>query len=160
MSLDFWRDCHGPLRPGYHGDMSRPSQICTQMYLWPILLNIVFHAPMGRIQFPNTKSCLLQISAQWCHRRTKRLKVQTSPFISDLNTKMNSPDQAKKEISKPNNWNNQWFKLQLSTTQARRQKKNYPTRLQDLLRMSRQRRKAYSKEIHNYLMGRLWKKRL
>ena len=37
-----------------------------------------------------------------------------------------------KDISKTNNWNNQWFKLQLSTAQARRQKE-----LQDLLKMSR-----------------------
>jgi hypothetical protein len=41
-----------------------------------------------------------------------------------LNSKINSPDQATKEISKPNNWNNQWFKLQLPKPGDRR---NYKT---------------------------------
>jgi hypothetical protein len=73
---------------------------------------------------------ILQIPAQWFHRRTKRPNTQTSPLISDLNSKINSPDQATKEISNPNYWNNDWFELQLSNAQVRRQKKRkYPTRL-------------------------------
>ena len=55
---------------------------------------------------------------------------------------------------KTNNYNNQWFKLQLPTAQVRRQKKlQIP---QDLLKMSYKRRKAYRKETHNCWMGRRW----
>jgi hypothetical protein len=57
------------------------------------------------------------------------LNVQTSPLISDLNSKINSPDQATNKILNTKIYNNQWFKLQLSTAQARRQMK-----LQDLLK--------------------------
>ena len=39
----------------------------------------------------NTKSSLLQIPAQWYHRKTKLPNVQTSPHISVLNSKINSP---------------------------------------------------------------------
>ena len=47
--------------------------------------------------------------------------------------KINSLGQATKEISKTNNYNNQWFKLKLSTAQARGQKKLQHQ--QDLLKM-------------------------
>ena len=46
---------------------------------------------------------------------TKQQKKFQNPIIqiiSDLNSKINSPDQATKEISKPNNKNNQWFEIQ------------------------------------------------
>jgi hypothetical protein len=41
------------------------------------------------------------------HRKINTLEeikiLQTSPLISDLNSKINSPGKATKEISKPNN---------------------------------------------------------
>jgi hypothetical protein len=44
------------------------------------------------------------------HRKINTLEkiaiLQTSPLISDLNSKINSPGQATKEISRPNNQNN------------------------------------------------------
>ena len=149
-------------------------------YLEPVpsysyLLNIMFHVPMGRFQLEliyyftyfytvvpsnlcdrNTKSGLLQIATQWCHRRTKWPSIQTSPHISDLNSKINSPHQVRNKILKTNNYNNQWFKLQLSTAQARRQK--WLQHPQDLLKIYQQ-RKAYRKEPHNCWMGRRWKNR-
>ena len=54
----------------------------------------------------NTKRGLLQIPAQWCHRTTKWPNIQTSPLISDLNSKINSPGQATNKILKTNNYNN------------------------------------------------------
>ena len=86
-----------------------------------ILLNMMFHALMGRFQL---ESFIFIANFSTYVRKYKLLP-------SSLNQDQ-QPRSNKKEVSKPNNWNNQWFKLQLSTAQARRQKK-----LQDLLKMSR-----------------------
>ena len=45
-------------------------------------------------------------SSLYHHRRTKWPNIKTSPLISDLNSKINSPGQATNKISKTNNYNN------------------------------------------------------
>jgi hypothetical protein len=49
------------------------------------------------------KSCLLQMMSS----QDKMTHIQTSPHISDLNSKINSPGQATNKILKTNNYNNQ-----------------------------------------------------
>ena len=83
--------------------------------------------------------------------RTKWPNIQTSPHISDLKSKINSPGQARNKILKTNNYNNQWFKLKMSTAQARRQKKlQHPQDLLKKLKSSHGSKNMIFKSIHTY----------
>ena len=90
------------------------------------------------VKAASSKTCSMMSSQ---NKMTQYINFSPNQWFE---SKINSPDQATNNILKTYNYNNQWFKLQLSTAEARKQKKlQHP---QGVLKMSYYRWKAYRKE--------------
>ena len=119
-----------------------------------LVLKFLLSPGLGSWQLDLKSHTNCWVSNFFCHLARAVDRWSSNHWWGNLNSKIKSPGQGTQESSKPKNWNNQWFELQLSTTQARRQKKlQHPTRPIDKVALTT---KGLQEKSH-YWMRQRWK---